>query len=57
MTLLLLQFISGFGTIAPAPGDMAQLGERCLRMAEATGSNPVISTSSPETSCFQGFCF
>ena len=55
MTLLLLQFISGFGTIAPAPGDMAQLGERCLRMAEATGSNPVISTSSHETSCFQGF--
>ena len=24
---------------------MAQLGERCLRKAEATGSNPVISTT------------
>ena len=28
-----------------SPGDMAQLGERCLRKAEATGSNPVISTN------------
>lgn len=26
---------------------MAQLGERCLRMAEAAGSNPAISTRIP----------
>ena len=25
-------------------GDVAQLGERCLRKAEAEGSNPFIST-------------
>ena len=25
-------------------GDVAQLGERCLRKAEAVGSNPIIST-------------
>lgn len=29
---------------AIAPGDVAQLGERCLRKAEAEGSNPFIST-------------
>ena len=27
-------------------GDVAQLGERCLRKAEAEGSNPFISTMS-----------
>ena len=26
-------------------GDVAQLGERCLRKAEAEGSNPFISTN------------
>ena len=28
-------------------GDVAQLGERCLRKAEAEGSNPFISTMIP----------
>ena len=34
----------GGATIAFARGDVAQLGERCLRKAEAGGSNPLIST-------------
>ena len=32
-------------------GDVAQLGERRVRIAEVTGSNPVISTKSPK--CWQ----
>ena len=32
-------------TILCATGDVAQLGERCLRKAEAEGSNPFISTT------------
>ena len=42
-------------TISPAlaHGDVAQLGERCLRKAEAGGSNPLISTI--ETSGRTGF--
>lgn len=32
-------------TITCARGDVAQLGERCLRKAEAGGSNPLISTT------------
>src|SRR3970282_2732392 len=31
--------------IIEAGGDIAQLGERCLRMAEVAGSSPAISTS------------
>jgi hypothetical protein len=41
-------------------GDMAQLGERCLRKAEATGSTPVISTKmikKPGNTTFSGFLF
>ena len=28
-------------------GDVAQLGERCLRTAEVGGSNPLVSTTHP----------
>ena len=31
-------------TASTQDGDIAQLGERCLRKAEAEGSNPFIST-------------
>ena len=33
----------------PIFGDIAQLGERCVRNAEVTGSNPAISTNKKET--------
>ena len=32
------------GKISTCPGDVAQLGERCRRMAEAEGSTPFVST-------------
>ena len=31
-------------TLAGLNGDVAQLGERCLRTAEVGGSNPLVST-------------
>ena len=34
----------GIATASTQDGDIAQLGERCLRKAEAEGSNPFIST-------------
>ena len=34
----------GTATAGTQDGDIAQLGERCLRKAEAEGSNPFIST-------------
>ena len=34
------------GKISTCPGDVAQLGERCRRMAEAEGSTPFVSTKS-----------
>jgi hypothetical protein len=33
-----------YGIISTVDGDIAQLGERCVRIAEAGGSNPPIST-------------
>ena len=36
-------------TAALCFGDVAQLGERCLRMAEVGGSTPLISTTDIET--------
>ena len=37
--------------IDTCPGDVAQLGERCRRMAEVGGSIPLVSTL-----CFVGSC-
>ena len=34
-----------YDIISATGGDIAQLGERCLRMAEVGGSNPPISTT------------
>ena len=36
-------------TIRGRIGDVAQLGERCVRIAEVRGSNPLISTKSFQT--------
>ena len=41
----------GKGVVScPRFGDVAQLGERCLRKAEAGGSSPLISTISSNES-------
>ena len=42
-------------------GDIAQLGERCVRNAKVAGSNPVVSMIEKALKtlfflCFQGFC-
>lgn len=47
------------GKISTCPGDVAQLGERCRRMAEAEGSTPFVSTlgfDKPLTLCRRLFC-
>ena len=37
-------WLSEYNNRAARFGDIAQLGERCVRNAEVTGSNPAIST-------------
>ena len=47
------------GKISTCLGDVAQLGERCRRMAEAEGSTPFVSTlgfDKPLTLCRRLFC-
>ncbi len=39
-----LTFLQKLYNIIPIRGDMAQLVERCVRNAQARGSNPLIST-------------
>ena len=52
--LFCFRFLTAFAhnvkiTVALCFGDVAQLGERCLRMAEVGGSTPLISTTDIET--------
>ncbi len=41
----------------PAVGEVAQLGERSVRIAEVGGSNPLFSTQSKQPSSCDGGCF
>ena len=60
---VIISFASGQGPASrPAYGGVAQLGERLLRMQEARGSNPLISTKNREVlldlsvfMCIMGF--